>query len=387
MIAAALGRDAPRRRQVETLGGVGDARQRVAQLVAEHGQELVLAAVGRLGVALGAPGPLEQLGALALGSPPLGDVAEHEHRADEPAPRRRAAAPRSCDRDLRAVAPQQHGVAADLVDHAARGSPARPGLSSRVRVVCSSTTSIASSSGCPTSSSSVRPSSVSATALAKRIDPASSVATTASAMLVSVTRNCSRCSASSASTRSRSLARSRSSRSAWPIASASASTSAMGDAVDDASGAPRAIARADLDIAVMGKPQPALEPPRGAQADREQAQPHEPHAREPAPEPRFHHPARRADGHGPARQAGSVKARVVGHPVAADGLDDALALPAHPVEELGWRGGAHGRLRAQARWRRVALGGRSGSRASPPAAAGSARIAPSATGGISATRT
>ena len=86
--------EAPGLGPLEELRGVGDRGERVAQLVGEHGQELVLAA-----------GVLEQF---LLVLPPLGDIAEDEDDPIDLAAGVADGCPAVVDRPLDAVAGDQH---------------------------------------------------------------------------------------------------------------------------------------------------------------------------------------------------------------------------------------------------------------------------------------
>src|SRR5256714_1570197 len=68
-----------RARLLEHAGGAGDGRQRVAELVAEHREEVVLGAIRRLGL-------LEQQNTLDLGVLPIGDVPRDLGGADDRSP-------------------------------------------------------------------------------------------------------------------------------------------------------------------------------------------------------------------------------------------------------------------------------------------------------------
>ena len=170
------------------LHGVADRGQGVAQLVGEHRQELVLAAVGS-GELLG---PLPQL---ALQPPPLLDVVEDQ---DDAADRVAVAADRGgpvVDGDLRPVAGDQ-----DVWLRQADDPPLAEDLGDRVldrppRLLVDQRKT--SSSGRPSASSWVQPVSASATGFMKVTAPLASVAITASPMLASVTPSHSRCSRSS----------------------------------------------------------------------------------------------------------------------------------------------------------------------------------------------
>jgi hypothetical protein len=80
----------PRVRGLEHADGARDRGQRIAKLVPQHGQELVLGAVGGLRFRPGRVFPGEGLGAVALRAPSRGGQPAHAHgdgrehgRADE----------------------------------------------------------------------------------------------------------------------------------------------------------------------------------------------------------------------------------------------------------------------------------------------------------------
>ena len=149
--------------------GVGDRGQRVAQLVGEHRQELVLA-----------PGFLEQI---RLVLPPLRDIPEDEDDSIDLAAGVADGCPAVVDRPLDAVAGDEHRMIGQA-DDAPSARTRSTGFSDGSRV-CSLTIRKTSPSGWPVASSPVQPQRDSATGLMKTTRPFASVAMTASPMLVS----------------------------------------------------------------------------------------------------------------------------------------------------------------------------------------------------------